>query len=409
MPDILRSLRGFSARNTFASLVIVVNTLAWYFIIFDILREMMDEVQLTSYEIFGVWTTNFIGAAAFTMLGAKITSRMERRHRFLFLWMLGGAISSLVPLILPVTNGPMLCVAAFIFGGSLGVGLPAAMAQFSDSTTMDNRGRIGGFTFLTFGMVVFVMGMLIDVTQIASALVILTVWRTSGLSAFLFIRQSKELSPKSETDLSFTSILKKRAFVLYLAPWAMFCLVNQTIAPVLNDHFGEGFVGLFTLVEFILSGACAFVSGFFCDRIGRKRIAVFGFIMLGVGYAALGILPQNMFSWYFYTLADGVAWGIFYTVFYFTVWGDIAHDAPSDKYYALGALPYLLSNFIRFTMGQYIVGAISLYAIFSLASFFLFLAVVPLMYAPETLSEKKIKDVEIRSYIEKAEKIKQKY
>jgi F0F1-type ATP synthase membrane subunit b/b' len=46
---------------------------------------------------------------------------------------------------------------------------------------------------------------------------------------------------------------------------------------------------------------------------------------------------------------------------------------------------------------------------FSLASFFLFLAVVPLMYAPETLSEKKIRDKELRDYLEKAKKTKEKY
>jgi hypothetical protein len=46
---------------------------------------------------------------------------------------------------------------------------------------------------------------------------------------------------------------------------------------------------------------------------------------------------------------------------------------------------------------------------FSLASFFLFLAVVPLMYAPETLPEKTLRERELKSYIEKAKKIKEKY
>jgi hypothetical protein len=46
---------------------------------------------------------------------------------------------------------------------------------------------------------------------------------------------------------------------------------------------------------------------------------------------------------------------------------------------------------------------------FSLASFFLFVAVLPLMYAPETLPEKKIKDRELRDYLEKAKRTKDKY
>ncbi|MDI9576893.1 MAG: hypothetical protein QM398_02000, partial [Thermoproteota archaeon] len=42
--------------------------------------------------------------------------------------------------------------------------------------------------------------------------------------------------------------------------------------------------------------------------------------------------------------------------------------------------------------------------IFSFASVFLFLAVLPLIYAPETLPEKIMKDRDLRSYIEKAKK-----
>jgi hypothetical protein len=48
-------------------------------------------------------------------------------------------------------------------------------------------------------------------------------------------------------------------------------------------------------------------------------------------------------------------------------------------------------------------------AAFSFASFFLFLAVIPLIYAPETLPEKRIKERELREYVEKAKKAKEKH
>jgi nucleotide-binding universal stress UspA family protein len=44
------------------------------------------------------------------------------------------------------------------------------------------------------------------------------------------------------------------------------------------------------------------------------------------------------------------------------------------------------------------------FAVFSFAAFFLFLAVLPLVYAPETLPEKTMKDRELKKYIEKAQK-----
>lgn len=45
-------------------------------------------------------------------------------------------------------------------------------------------------------------------------------------------------------------------------------------------------------------------------------------------------------------------------------------------------------------------------AIFSFTSLFLFLAVLPLAYAPETLPLQMFKDRELKKYLEKAEKIK---
>jgi hypothetical protein len=125
--------------------------------------------------------------------------------------------------------------------------------------------------------------------------------------------------------------------------------------------------------------------------------------MLGVGYGALGILPLGV-NWYVYSVTDGIAWGIFYVLFFMTIWGDLAHEGPSEKFYALGELPYLFSNFLRFMLGSFFAEAVLMYAIFSLASFFLFLAVLPLTFAPETLPERRIKELELRGYIDKAKK-----
>ncbi len=54
------------------------------------------------------------------------------------------------------------------------------------------------------------------------------------------------------------------------------------------------------------------------------------------------------------------------------------------------------------------VSITSSYALFSFIAFFLFLAVLPLVYAPETLPEKLMKDRDLKSYIENAKKRAQK-
>jgi hypothetical protein len=99
---------------------------------------------------------------------------------------------------------------------------------------------------------------------------------------------------------------------------------------------------------------------------------------------------------------------MFAAVFFMTLWGDLAGNNQKERYYLLGGLPYLLTAFLSVIVTPF-VAIIPASTAFSLASFFLFVAVLPLMYAPETLSEKRIKDMELKSYLEKAKKVKEKY
>jgi len=89
------------------------------------------------------------------------------------------------------------------------------------------------------------------------------------------------------------------------------------------------------------------------------------------------------------------------------LWGDLGHKQHSDKIYFLGALPYIIAYSIGLIFKPTLSG-ISAETIFQFASVFLFIAVLPLIYAPETLSEKHMKDQELKNYIEKAQKLAQK-
>jgi MFS family permease len=169
----------------------------------------------------------------------------------------------------------------------------------------------------------------------------------------------------------------------------MFLFVNSLTFPINEEHFSTELVRLSSSIEFVLGGVSAVVFGFLADSKGRKRLVVAGFALLGLGNAILGFSSGNILSWWFFTFVDGIAWGIFVTIFLFTLWGDLAEEQRSERYYAIGVLPYLLSTFIRYSIGALIADSIYGYSlIFSFASFFLFLAVLPLVYAPETTSRK---------------------
>ena len=109
-----------------------------------------------------------------------------------------------------------------------------------------------------------------------------------------------------------------------------------------------------------------------------------------------------MISWYFYTVFDGITWGILLCYFVVCIWGELNPNASTDKYYAIGILPFFISEFLSIVLTNYISLDISPYALFSFIAFFLFIAVLPLLYAPETLPEKIMKDRELKGYVEKA-------
>jgi MFS family permease len=281
------------------------------------------------------------------------------------------------------------------------------MAYFAASTEIENRSRMGGITFLLIGLAFFSLGG-IGTGNIILASSILTAVRIAGL-LLLYLLKLDEKPGQERGQVTYADVVSNRSFILYFIPWCMFSLVNNITIPVLSNLFsqGEEFVRFSAIFENFLVAVFAVVSGFLADIFGRKRLIIIGFAMLGIGYAVLGLAP-NITGWYFYTFVDGVAWGIFYTILLFVIWGDLARGRNSDKFYVIGALPYLFSNFFRLWLGPYVF-EIPGTAIFSFASIFLFLAVLPLVYAPETLPEKQMRERELNIYIEKAQKIREKY
>jgi len=92
------------------------------------------------------------------------------------------------------------------------------------------------------------------------------------------------------------------------------------------------------------------------------------------------------------------------------VWGDLSQHSSREKYYAIGVMPFFLSTIIQ----EYLISVPDLMNIlpisaFSMAAFFLFMAVLPLLYAPETLPQKKMELRRLREFAEDAKKAREKY
>jgi len=277
------------------------------------------------------------------------------------------------------------------------------MGYFADFTAIEKRGRFGGVIYFAIGIGMSLLWMtLIPLIHLAEQLMILAIWRGFALAIFLVLRR-KEGYRKVTKNPSYVAILRRKPLLFFLIPWIMFCLVNSLMRPI----FPPDIVRMSMTIGSIIMGLSALVGGLFSDLVGRKRVVIAGFVMLGVGYAIVGIFLDQI-SYYVFTIMSSSAGGMFGAVFLMTLWGDLAEDMGPEKYYAIGGLPYLLSGFLQILIAPYIIELIPASATFSFASFFLFLAVLPLSFAPETLPEKVVQERLVRKYIEEAKKAKKK-
>ncbi len=389
------------------NVILVANAFIWYLLAFNAIKELLGKLNASNINASTPETILVIGVntgaiAISGLLGSFLIDRLKKREIFLYLWIAFGIILSFIPLGLNVLDINHLTIISLVFGVYFGLGMPATMGYNSSFTKVEDRAKMGGFTFLIIAAATAIASVLIFDSILVTCMVLAFV-RGLGLVIFHFMR-GKEETNKDTNKVKYRSILTNKPFIFYFIPWLMFTLVNYMTLPVLrlnvnNYEFLSG-------AENIVIALAAVFSGFIADRWGRKRLTIIGFIALGIGYAVIGLTTNSLGS-IIYTVLDGVAWGIFYVLFLFTLWGDLAQTRNSDKFFFLGALPFVSSYFMQLVFAPYLVDILPT-AIFSFAAFFLFLAVLPLVYAPETLPEKLMKDRDLKSYVENAKKKAQK-
>jgi MFS family permease len=407
--------KGPINKFAFVNIVQLANAFIWYLLAYNMLQTLLEQINATSSESLLITALNTGGIALAGLLGSLFFDKNRDRWRFLVIWIAVGVALSLLPLSFNTSNITIIAVISVIFGVYFGLGMPATMGYHANVTKVDERGKISGFAFLIIGIVSSIAGLVFFESIIASCLLIAFV-RLIGVVYFYYQGQNTVTSPTTTTkpkSLSYREILIDRHFIMYFIPWFMFTLINYMIVPIQKPIFEKQNLDYSTLVavEYIITAVMAVISGFIADKLGRKRLAIIGFAMLGIGYAVVGVSPLSLlqYSGIFYIIADGTAWGIFYVIFIFTLWGDLAQGKHADKLYFLGALPFVCSYLIQGILSPLLTENFSGVLenptiIFSFASVFLFLAVLPLIYAPETLPEKIMKDRDLKSYIETAKK-----
>jgi MFS family permease len=395
-------------REFLSVLIVVVNAFSWYFPLYLFFQNISEKFQIEPTFLLATFGVHCAAAVGFAVVGTALVKKISSRDTFLSVWMFIGIIASVLMVTLETSNTAYILLVSSLLGASLGLGFPSCLAYFGDHSTVENRGWLAGITFLASCLCMFFIGFILNFSTIVAGALILATWRGIGLFLFLLARPKEDYRKENLVGVSYRSVLLDRSLLLYLVPWTMFCLINFLEAPVLTLFLGEDFSSFVPISEYGIGGFVALIGGWFADSVGRKRVIIFGFIMLGIGYALLGLFQDIILSWYLYIIVDGVAWGIFSLMFYLVIWSELAETRNKEKYYLIGVLPFLIASYIQILFTPY-AGEVDVSAAFSLASFFLFIAVLPLLYAPETMPQKKIELRRLRKFAEDAKKSKEKY
>jgi MFS family permease len=393
-------------RNQVISSTLLFNTLSWYILGQSIVTKMRDAFGEGGQEslVLGLIYAVFLIVSAIFSSAFLIKSR--RKHLF-SAWVIFGILTSISSAISVDSSLFVNIVIISLLGVSTGIGLPSCLSYFAESISHENRGKAGGIIFfVTFFSAAVALVLILNLDFLIGA-AILAFWRVWALPLLFFVSEKSLPSDKTSQIIpSLISILRDRNFVLYFVAWLMFAFVNSFEGVVVDRTIGE-YRFFIKIVEPAVASFSALAAGILSDWVGRKRVLIFGFVSLGMAYAVIGLLAQSWVSWLFYFVMDGIAIGSLWVLFVIVLWGDLSRDG-SEKFYAIGGAPFFLTELFSLVLAPYL-SLIPESSAFSLAAFFLFLAVLPLLYARETLPEKKIKERELKLYIEKAKKVKEKY
>jgi len=270
--------------RTTLNVFLVASIFIWYFIAFKFIQTGPSQDYLLL--IIGSNT----GAIAASALVASVwLKNLKNANLFFNLWISIGVLISFIPLVLNTANITTMLFIAIVYGVYFGFGMPKTLRNYAASIESGKRGRISGFTFLIIALLSAILSSFI-LDSIPLTCIILAAIRLFGLLSFRMLGNLEEFSKEDSIEKTINYPLK-RTFILYFVPWAIFCLVNYLTVPIIESiyKYNIGFISSVPIVENIVIAVSAVASGILADRLGRKRFIMIGFVMLGIGFAALGL------------------------------------------------------------------------------------------------------------------------
>ena len=400
----MRETSSLYPRRLLPATIVVSGTFAWWFFITINFEEIFSSLGISQSWI-SVLAALFYGSGAISAIpGSMIGERIERRKFLFFNFSFG--IFATVLLLVVEQNLAVALLSSSLLGISLGLGFPSCMTLIPYCTSKKERARFSGVIVLETFIMIFLGIVVLHMADIGLVGIITVATALRATSYFGFSIRFCERGKQKRS--SWMSILSNRNLIFYLLPWLAFNLAGELVVLVWAGLLDNTSVTqAYDLGNTLRMAAVAFlgpVAGVTADRVGRKPLIIFALVILGVGFAFLG-LATSYYSALFYLIVSGIAWSLL-MVSYFTLLGDIASSKLADKFYALGIstplIAYTLVRGILPTLGITSAKANFLSPIMSLL---LFLSIIPVLYVPDTLSTDIKRERRLKDYTEKVGKL----
>jgi hypothetical protein len=293
----------------------------------------------------------------------------------------------------------------FALGIFFGIGMLAFFAYFWDLTVSEERGRTAGFIGFLALPINFVIISMAETFDFFGA-VILVIILSSGIMAVKLLKPRKKAMLTTKKDER-GNTSEKRTILLYSIPWALFSLINATLASSISiqvfQRVDPFFYMILTSLQTMAAVFGALGGGIIADFFGRRPSLVFSLTLYGIGSALVGI-TQSYEALYLAYVANGLNWGILWVIYAFVIWGDLANRGNCAKRYAIGMVIFYVATGIGSLLTVQ-TSQISL-VVSSLASCLLiFLSNVPLILAPELLPLAFREKIKVKLYMNTVEKI----
>jgi len=395
-----------SLRRFLALMFFFASSFGWFLSFFTRFDDIFSVVINNEFWL-NIGNLLFLSSVIVSAFVGSIVADKVNRKKLMFSLILFGLFSS-VPLMF-LRDANVALILSILLGASFGPLLPLVQSFFADSTIPEERGRVCGFLILaTFIFIVFAM-LIIELSSLDSIgmLLITFVLKLTGLLPFLLV----SIDEKVEKSKPWSQVLKCKDFGIYLLAYILFNICSGLVTfiwygrPYPTDESAafEAANASATVLRYFGVAVLAVITGFLADKIGRKKPVIMGVVLLGAAYALVGLTltPQTFFL---QLIISGLAWGIL-IVIYNIIPGDLAFPGSEYKFYTLGIIiPFILYTGIN-SGGRFLIFNPQLDVFSTILSIVLFLSIIPILYAKETLSESKMRTLRLKEHIRKVEKV----